>query len=194
MIEPGVVVLAGPNGAEKSTAAPVLLRDALGVTEFVDADVIARGLSAFEPEGVAIAAGRLMLCRLRDQARQRATFAFETTLASRTYAPWLMGLKTGGYHVHIVFLWLPSADAAVARVAARVRAGGHDVPEETIRRRYRAGLSNFFRLYCSLADSWRFYDNSAISGPRLLAAGSGQAEHIVTDTQRWTLLKEIHGT
>ena len=157
---PSVVILAGPNGAGKSTAAPALLRGALAVNEFVNADVIARGLSAFDPDSAAIAAGRVMLSRLRELADQRTNFAFETTLASRSFAPWLHDLKASGYAVHFFFLWLPSADFAVQRVANRVRAGGHDVPEQTVRRRYRTGLGNFFKLYEPIASTWRLYDGS----------------------------------
>ena len=137
---PNIVILAGPNGAGKSTAAPTLLHGTLGVTEFVDADIIARGLSAFNVESVAMAAGRVMLARLRELARQRVTFAFETTLASRSFAPWLADLKDAGYAVDLMFLWLPSADFAIQRVADRVRRGGHTVAPETIRRKYRSGL------------------------------------------------------
>lgn len=105
-VQPIVVVLAGPNGAGKSTTAPALLLGTLGVPEFVNADVIAGGLSAFNTEGAAIAAGRVMLARLKTLATQRVSFAFETTLASRSFAPWLSGLKQSGYAVHILFLWL----------------------------------------------------------------------------------------
>src|SRR5262249_21869242 len=157
---PDVVVLAGPNGAGKSTSAPSILRDALGVDEFVNADVIARGLSGFEPERAAMAAGRIMLARLRELARQRSSFAFDTTLASRSFPPSLADLIGTGYQFHLVFLWLPDAGMAVARVAARVREGGHAVPEETIRRRYEAGLRNFFSLYRPMATTWEFWDNS----------------------------------
>jgi len=140
---PSVVILAGPNGAGKSTTAPLLLQGALGVTEFVNADEIARGLSGFNPQGAAIAAGRVMLARIRDLGAQRVSFAFETTLASRSFAPWLKKLTRSGYAVHLVFLWLPSDDLALARVADRVRRGGHDVPAPTVRRRYRSGIRNF---------------------------------------------------
>jgi len=150
---PLVIVIAGPNGAGKSTTAPSLLRDALQVSEFVNADTIAGGLSAFRPDSVAIPAGRAMLERIRHLAKAQADFAFETTLASRTFAPWLDRLKRSGYHVHVLFLWLESADFAVDRVAARVRLGGHDVPEGTVRRRYKRGLRNLFALYMPLADS-----------------------------------------
>jgi predicted ABC-type ATPase len=144
---PSVVILAGPNGAGKSTAAPDLLHGALEVNEFVNADVIARGLSAFDPDSVAIAAGRVMLARIRELAEQRVNFAFETTLASRSLAPRIRDLLASGYAIHLVFLWLSSADLAVQRVAARVAAGGHNVPEQTVRRRYQAGIRNFFGVY-----------------------------------------------
>jgi predicted ABC-type ATPase len=138
---PIIIVVAGPNGAGKSTAAPYLLRDTLKVDEFVNADAIAAGLSAFRPDRVAVTAGRIMLARIRQLAAARADLTFETTLASRSFAPWLARLRGDGYRVHLLFLWLGSADLAVSRVAERVRLGGHDVPEAVVRRRYRAGLS-----------------------------------------------------
>ena len=163
---PSLVILAGPNGAGKSTVASALLHGALAVTEFVD--VIARGLSAFNPERVSIAAGRVMLARLRELAARRESFAFETTLSSRSFAPWLRDLRKSGYEIHLLFLWLPSADFAVDRVAARVRSGGHDVPADTVRRRYGAGLRNFFGLYQPIASTWAVYDASGLQ-PRLVA-------------------------
>lgn len=168
---PQIVMLAGPNGAGKSTCAPELLRGTLGVTEFVNADTIAQGLSAFDSQSVALYAGRIMLRRLQELAQQRTSFAFETTLASRTFAPWLTELIASGYRFHLVFLWLPSADFAVDRVADRVRMGGHDVPEPTIRRRYESGLRNFFTLYRPIVTSWRMYDNSQLPTMRLIASG-----------------------
>lgn len=188
---PSVVVLAGPNGAGKTTSAPLLLRGTLGVNEFVNADVIAHGLSGFEPEGAALAAGRVMLARLRELARRRESFAFETTMASRLLARWLAGLIAKGYRLHLVFLWLPSADMAVARVAERVRMGGHAVPEETIRRRYDVGLRNFVRLYRPLAESWRVYDNSKTPA-RLIALGKGRALTRVLDRPTWALITQGH--
>jgi predicted ABC-type ATPase len=186
---PNVVVLAGPNGAGKSTCAPAILKNALGVDEFVNADVIARGLSGFEPDRAAMAAGRIMLTRLRDLARERKSFAFETTLASRSFAPWLADLIQTGYQFHLVFLWLPSPDMAVARVAARVSEGGHDVPEETIRRRFEAGLSNFFGLYQPMATSWGFWDNSLESGLTFMASGAGKATLKTRDQANWERVK-----
>ncbi|MEW6738625.1 MAG: zeta toxin family protein [Nitrospirota bacterium] len=176
---PHLIVIAGPNGAGKSTTAPFLLKGILGVDEFVNADLIAQGLSGFQPEGAAFHAGRVMLERIHYLAKKRVNFAFETTLASRTFAPWITGLRKTGYDFHLVFLYLPNEEFAVARVAERVRMGGHNVPEETIRRRYNAGLKNFFYLYKPLSDFWRFYDNSLPEGPRLIALGGiGQPDDI----------------
>jgi len=187
---PLVVVVAGPNGAGKSTSAPRLLRDTLEVKEFVNADAIALGLSAFQPEAVAIAAGRVMLARINDLARERANFAFETTLASRTFAPWLSRLRASGYRAHIVFLSLPSAELAVARVRERVKMGGHDVPEIIVRRRFLGGLKNLFDLYRDAVDSWQIYDNSAVTGPQLIAERvAGEAVHILNEVA-WTNLQE----
>ena len=141
---PKLIIIAGPNGAGKSTLAPLLLRDKLKLTEYVNADTIALGLSAFAPENAAMEAGRVMLNRLHDLAAQRKSFAFETTLATRSYAKWLKALMEQGYDVHLIYLWLRSPEIAIARVQERVRAGGHDVPEATIRRRYKRGVENFF--------------------------------------------------
>jgi predicted ABC-type ATPase len=167
-----LVLVAGPNGAGKSTTAPHLLQGALAVDEFVNADVIASGLSAFRPESAAMAAGRTMLDRLRVLASRRKDFAFETTLASRSLAPWIRELKASGYAFHLLFLWLSSADAAVARVRERVSSGGHAVPEETVRRRFVSGLANFFHVYRPLATTWRIYDNSTRGGPSLVVEGN----------------------
>ena len=166
---PNVVVIAGPNGAGKSTTAPVLLRQVFALDKFVNADTIASGLSAFDPDSVAFAAGRLMLVRLRELAEMRADFAFETTLASRTFAPWLRGLQRAEYVVHLIYLWLPSADLAVERVAERVRRSGHAVPEHVVRRRYDRSLSNFFNAYRPLADSWLMLDNSQQTATEAIA-------------------------
>ena len=185
---PLVIVVAGPNGAGKSTAAPGLLRDALAVTEFVNADLIAAGLSVFRARAAAIAAGRIMLARMKTLARARRDFAFETTLASRSFAPWLAALRASGYREHIAFLSLSDPDLAVARVAERVRRGGHDVPEPVVRRRFEAGLENFFRLYQPLVDTWQVFDNSA-DAPRLIAAGAAGQPPTIADGEAWTRLQ-----
>ena len=190
---PSVIVLAGPNGAGKTTAAPWLLRETLGVAEFVNADTIAQGLAAFDPAGVAVEAGGIMYARLRQLADRRRDFAFETTLASRSLAPWLAELIRTGYEFHLVFLWLPSADFAVQRVADRVRMGGHDVPEATVRRRYHRGLNNFFRLYRPLATSWRMYDNSTMDKVRLIAAGVSTSTTKISDRAVWYRIAKRFG-
>jgi len=185
---PHIVVLGGPNGAGKSTAAPSLLHGRLRVSEFVNADTIARGLAAFSPESAALDAGRIMLRRLRQLVVERRSFAFETTLASRTFAPMLVRWRAAGYVVHVVFLWLPTADLAVARVRERVRLGGHGVPVETIVRRHARGVRNFIELYRPLAHSWRVLDNSG-ARPRLVAEGMGASES-VRQPERWQRLLE----
>lgn len=176
---PQVIVIAGPNGAGKTTLAPVLLRDEWGVLEYVNADPIALGLSGFDPGSVAFYAGRVMLNRLHDLAAQRKTFAFESTLSAKSYATWIEKLRNDGYEFHVVFLWLRTADLALQRVRERVRAGGHDVPEAVVRRRYQGGLRNFWQLYQPLANKWAVYDNSGASIPTMLAQGVGGETNII---------------
>ncbi len=154
---PHIIILAGPNGAGKSTSAPILLRDTFAVDEFVNADTIAHGFLAFRPESAALEAGRIILYRLQELAEKRINFAFETTLASRTFAPWVKRLGASGYKSHLMFLTLPDADAAIARVASRVSLGGHNVPVEDIKRRFAAGLKNFSQLYVPVVSSWKVY-------------------------------------
>jgi predicted ABC-type ATPase len=185
--DPSVVVLSGPNGAGKSTISARLLVGSLRVSEYVDADVFARTLP--RSEMAAMTAGRAVLRRLDELTMERRSFGFETTLASRSFAPRIRRLITTGYECHLVFLWLPSADFAVGRVADRVRLGGHTVPEETIRRRYRSGLRNFFRLYQALTTTWRMYDNSA-QEPRLVASGAGRETLLSNDVALWRRVQE----
>jgi predicted ABC-type ATPase len=182
---PAVVVLGGPNGAGKSTCAPRLLRGALAVDEFVNADTLAQGLSAFRPADVAVEAGRLTLSRLDALEAQHKRFAFEATLASHGLVRRLARLKDGGYTVHVVFLWLPTVDLALARVAERVRVGGHDVPADAVRRRFVRGRHNFFTRYRGVADTWRLYDASPVTGPRLVAAGTRGMPTRIRDQRRW---------
>lgn len=186
---PLVVVVAGPNGAGKSTTAPELLSRALRVQEFVNADAIAQGLSGLHPERAALAAGRVMLDRVRTLARLRADFAFETTLASRSFAPWLDELRASGYRAHLAFLSLPGVELALKRVAERVRLGGHDIPPDVVRRRFRAGLRNFFSLYRQRVDTWQMLDSSGLS-LRLIASGAAGGTVIVEDEASWTALLE----
>ena len=180
------MVPAGPNGAGKSTTAARLLVGVLQVAEFVDADVLARALP--RSEATAVTAGRAVLRRLDELAAERRSFGFETTLASRSFGPRIRRLILDGYECHLVFLWLPSADFAVTRVADRVRLGGHAVPEETVRRRYRSGLRNFFSLYRALTTTWRMYDN-ATTEPRLIASGAGTETLAVHDAGLWRRIR-----
>jgi predicted ABC-type ATPase len=184
---PTVVVLGGPNGAGKSTAAPTLLRGTLRVDEFVNADTLARGLSAFHPDAAAIEAGRIMLRRLDHLAAARVSFAFESTLASKGLARRLEAFQAIGYKTHVLYLWLPTVELALARVAERVRMGGHDVPAETIRRRFDRSRRNFFTLYRRIARRWRLYDASVVTGPRLIASGRGDGALRVIDPVTWRL-------
>src|SRR5262245_60309469 len=188
---PLVVVLAGSNGAGKSTSAPYLLKDALAVDEFVNADTIAQGLSAYRPDAAAVTAGKVMLERLRVLGGLRRDFAFETTLSGRSHARWLKELQASGYRTHLIFLSLPSADLAVARVADRVRRGGHDVPEAVIRRRFAAGLSNLFSVYMNVVDAWTIYDNADVVSPRLVASRAFGASPVIADARAWESLKEL---
>jgi predicted ABC-type ATPase len=165
-----IVIIAGPNGAGKTTFAREFLPNEANCPVFINADLIAAGLSPFSPESVAIRAGRLMLEEIEDRVRNRRSFAFETTLSGRAYLHKIRQWRELGYNVKLLFLSLPNADVAVARVAARVAQGGHNVPEEIIRRRFNAGLKNFDTLYKPQVDAWMLYDNSE-SKPKILAWG-----------------------
>jgi len=182
---PQVVIIAGPNGAGKSTLAPLLLRDTFGLLEYVNADPIAVGLSAFDSASMSFEAGRIMLDRLHSLARLRRNFAFETTLASRSYAPWIVKLRESGYHFHLVFLWLSTSELAMQRVKERVRSGGHAVLDKVVERRYERGIANFFKLYRPLADTWVAYDNSSSTAPLLLSFGGENIPERVIRPGTW---------
>ena len=159
--KPTVYVIAGPNGAGKTTFASRYLPQFANCREFVNADLIAAGLSPFNPESQSVVAGRLMLDRIDELSAVQATFGFETTLAGRAHAKRLRAMKTNhGYQVSMFFIWLPSVDQAIARVATRVREGGHNIPEPTIRRRYNLGIKNFASLYMPVLDEWFVYNGS----------------------------------
>lgn len=188
---PQVVILGGPNGAGKSTCAPLLLRDTFGVREFVNADVLAAGLSAYNRSTVDFHAGRLMARRLRELAVRRESFGFETTLASRAYASWLLRLRETGYAVDLVYVWIDSVDLAVQRVKQRVAEGGHDVPEEVVRRRYGRSVRNFFSLYKPIAESWTVWENTTNGPPRRIAFGLDSSRDTVLDPNAWLRLTEL---
>jgi predicted ABC-type ATPase len=165
-----IVIIAGPNGAGKTTFAKEYLPNEAGCPDFINADLIAAGLSPFKPEAAAVYAGRLMLQEMKSRVKQRKSFAFETTLSGRSYAQKIPQWQALGYYVKLIFLNLPNAEMAIARVAARVAQGGHNVPEEVIRRRFSAGLHNFENIYKNIVNAWILYNNSG-SIPVLLDWG-----------------------
>lgn len=165
-----VIVIAGPNGAGKTTFARSFLPEEAQCPRFINADLIAAGLSPFMPELAAIKAGRLMLDEIHACAARGENFAFETTLAGMAYLRHIALWRTSGYRVSLYFLSLSSVDIAIARVAERVRQGGHDVAESVIRRRFAAGTRNFERHYRGAVDDWARYDNSG-STPVMLDWG-----------------------
>jgi predicted ABC-type ATPase len=183
-----IVIIGGPNDANKTTAAPLLVQRCLHIREFVNADEIARGLSPLDPERPALAAGRLMLERMRELVRTRQSFAFETTCAGRAYLPILKQCKADGWRVTLVYLWLPSPQDAVDRVARRVRQRGHNIPSDVVVRRYWAGLSNMRLLYLPLAGAAAIYDNSDGQGT-LIAERSENNSLFVHDADRWEMIE-----
>jgi predicted ABC-type ATPase len=187
---PRVVIFAGPNGAGKSTHADSILQ-ALGIATFVNADYIAQGLSGRNAEAVAMQAGRIMLTRLKELAADGQDFAFESTLSSRSFAPFLRELKSQGYLVAIYYFSLANASLAVRRVKLRLALGGHNVPADVVRRRYRRSISNFLNLYTPLADDWTVYDNSSITQAKMIASFADGTLKIL-EPKPWLKLQQIH--
>lgn len=181
---PTLLILAGPNGADKSTVAPFFVQMS-GVDEFVNADEIAKGLSAFHPESVALFAGRMALERMDQLAQARKSFAIETTLAARSDVGMIKRLRECGYVVRLVFVWLPSAEMAITRVAHRVRAGGHHIDDDVVRRRYQAGLDNLFNLYSDIVDEWNVCDGSLLRGLSIIASGRGPVIESIGQPELW---------
>jgi predicted ABC-type ATPase len=167
MKSPLCIIVAGPNGAGKTTFAREFLPKDAGVVHFVNADLIAAGLSPLRPELAALAGGRLLLTELDRLAKARADFAFESTLSGLTYLSRLKQWKTAGYRIEMVYLRLASPQLALRRIAARVKQGGHDVPRKDVLRRFDRGWKNFKTAYKPLADTWAVYDNSG-DRPQLL--------------------------
>jgi predicted ABC-type ATPase len=187
---PRCIVLGGINGAGKTTSARSILAETLRVLPFVNADVIAQGLAGFDPDSANIAASRIMLERLHELAAQRTDFAFETTMSGRSTAHWLQGLRDSGYVVDLHYFWLRSAELAVARVAHRVSRGGHNVPEATIRRRYRQSIQNFFQLYRPASSNWHVYDNSVMNTPQEVAYGDSANETVIQQVAWLQMVKD----
>lgn len=171
--EKKIIIIAGPNGAGKTTFAREFLPKEAGCLLFVNADLIAAGLSPFDPGIVEIRAGRLMLEEIRSHVRKGESFAFETTLSGRRFARMIPKWQEIGYRVKLVFLRLASVDIAIKRVQVRVRQGGHNIPKEVIRRRYEAGWDNFQKIYKNLVDAWIIFDNSG-EKPLFVEAGGNK--------------------
>jgi predicted ABC-type ATPase len=166
-----IIIVAGPNGAGKTTFAREYLLKEADCPDFVNVDLIAAGLSPFDPDRAAIRAGRIMLSEIQRRTRKGESFAFETTLSGHGYTRLIPVWRRDGYRVRLIFLSLPTPEIAIARVAARVKQGGHNVASAVVRRRFESGLSNFRDLYMDLVDTWEWYDNSD-SKPQLIAAGA----------------------
>lgn len=160
---------------------------------FVNADMIAQEMSGVASMGADIGAGRVLLERVERLTREFRDFAIETTLATKTLADKIVEWRRLGYQVHLIFMYLPSPELCVERVASRVRNGGHDVPEPTIRRRYRAGLKNFFEVYAPIVDTWRMYDNSGLDEPVLIASGGEGANPRIMMPELWNQLCAEYG-
>ncbi len=176
-----VYVVAGPNGSGKTTFAREFLPNYAKCPNFVNADLIAQGLSPFDPTAASIRAGRLMLSRIHEFSRSGADFGFETTLSGKMHRRLFRRLEAEGYKVHIYFLWVPAPELSLLRIKNRVADGGHDVPVSDVGRRFDRSIVNFFGVYVNVADSWMLFDNS---GPRPLLAAKGHGDNVVVENQK----------
>lgn len=183
-----IVILGGPNGAGKTTAARKLLPKFSGIQEFLNADEFARAISPENPESAAFAAGRKLLERMKDLVAHNQSFGVETTLSGKSYLQLMKRCKQAGLRITLLFLWLPSPEAAIKRVARRVREGGHGLPPDVIRRRYYSGLSNLLRSYLQLADELEIYDNS-LRRVRIARRAEG-GMLVILDSKRWLKLQK----
>ena len=172
-------IISGCNGAGKTTASYTVLPEILNCKEFVNADEIARGLSPFNPSSVAIEAGKLMLQRIEELLKRNETFSIETTLATRSYVNLVKQAQEQGYSVRLLFFWLSTPELAVKRVAERVSKGGHDIPQDIIRRRYVAGINNLFKLFMPIVNYWAIFDNSETPRKKVAIGGKDSQTEIV---------------
>jgi predicted ABC-type ATPase len=186
-------IIAGCNGAGKTTASFTILPDILDCKEFVNADEIAKGLSPFQPEKVAFEAGRIMLHRIDELLYQKENFAFETTLSTKSYKNKVLAAKNKNYNVTLLFFWLKNPELAKERVKTRVLEGGHNIPEDVIERRYARGIINLFEIYIPISDQILIFDNSE-GQHQLLAEKSGNEELNILDEQKFNELKTIYDT
>lgn len=180
-------IIAGCNGAGKTTASYTILPEILDCKEFVNADEIAKGISPFQPEKAGIEAGRLMLKRIKRMLESGESFAFETTLSTRSYVQFIERAKQLNYQVTCLFLWLDSEDLAISRVETRVKEGGHNIPKDVIIRRYKSGLKNFFNLFLDKVDNWLFVNNSGDTY-EVIAEGALK-EETINNPKQWEDLK-----
>lgn len=186
---PRLYIISGCNGAGKTTASYTLLPEMLECSQFVNSDEFAKGLAPFSPEKASIQASRYMVLKIRYLFRKKEDFGIETTLATRTLLKTIRQAQEEGYMVTLMYFWLNSPDLAVSRVRARVEAGGHNIPEETIRRRYGMGLKYFFRDYAPICDRWILADNSKIPF-RVIAEGSRDEVVNIRDNETYRLIRE----
>ena len=184
---PNLYIIAGCNGAGKTTASFTILPEMLNCKEFVNADSIAAGLSPFNPESVAIEAGRLMLSRIHELMTAGVDFAFETTLATRSYVSLVKKAQDAGYKVTLLFIWIDSPATAMQRVAERVVKGGHNIPSKIIERRYYRGLFNLINLYIPICNTWMVVNNEAIT-PEPVAEGGLNLENIIINRYIWEVI------
>jgi len=185
-------IIAGCNGAGKTTASFTLLPEILNCKEFVNADEIAKGLSPFQPEKVALAAGRLMLNRIDELLIQKINFAFETTLATKSYKNKLLFAKQRGYHIILLFYWLSDSELAIKRVKQRVKEGGHNIESDVIKRRYLNGIKNFFDIYLEIVDEILLFDNSDNRLDLMAEKKNNSSELTVYNTDKYILFKKYH--
>ncbi len=189
---PRLFIISGCNGAGKTTASYTLLPEMLECSQYVNSDEFAKGLSPFDPESVAVQASRLMLLRIRYLLRRKEDFGIETTLATRSLLKMIAEAQAEGYTVTLMYFWLNSPDLAVERVRARVAAGGHYIPEETVRRRYRVGISYFFKDYAPICDRWILADNSQVPF-RVIAEGHKDEITVIKDREVYNRIRESNG-
>jgi predicted ABC-type ATPase len=191
MPEKKLYIISGCNGAGKTTASFNILPDLLNCKEFVNADEIARGLSPFQPEKVSIEAGRLMLKRIDELINSNQDFSFETTLSTKSFLNTIEKAKSKGYYVTLIFFWLESIELAKDRVRKRVMEGGHNIESDVIERRYKAGIKNLFKLYCSKVDSLLIYDNSKAESQLIAEKVIEDDLFTIHNSQKFNALKMI---
>lgn len=186
---PTIYIIAGSNGAGKSTAANVILPQFLNCREFVNADSIAAGLSPFQPETVSFQAGRIMLNRIKELISEEKTFAFETTLTAKSYIPLLYEAKKKKYRIVLFYFWINSVNLALARIADRAKKGGHDIPKDVVERRFERSLFNLVNLFIPMSEEWSIFDNSS-DRMNLIANGNGTKVRLVQKHEIWEQIND----